>query len=303
MADALADGHDMVHGWLGLVCTDQSTSTAAGPEVTTVFAGGPAAAAGVQTGDLVQAVDGHPVATIAELQARLYTLPPGTNGQLDAGAGGDGRRVVGDTVGRAGLSGGGRFAPDRRRTMRSMDFTGRRRATSSSSCSATSCRSWAACPVRERGPASTWPGPWPRAWPTGGQPEANVDPAARIELEELVRVAELHVAELTGMPVTPSGAPVETLAVAPGAWAMQTVDDWRFLLDAMTGPLRPRRPAPSPAAANPSGGGDGRAGAENRGPAVSAWGLGDADSVDGGARGGQPDADLIARVRQRPWAP
>jgi S1-C subfamily serine protease len=82
VADALAGGHDMVHGWLGIVCTDQSTSAPTGPEVTTVFAGGPAATAGVQTGDVVEAVDGHPVATIAELQERLYTLPPGTTAQL-----------------------------------------------------------------------------------------------------------------------------------------------------------------------------------------------------------------------------
>jgi putative hydrolase len=69
---------------------------------------------------------------------------------------------------------------------------------------------------------------------TGSRPEANVDPGERMELEQLVRVAELHVAELTGLPITPTGAPVEALAVGPGAWAAQTVEDWRALLEAMT---------------------------------------------------------------------
>jgi len=68
---------------------------------------------------------------------------------------------------------------------------------------------------------------------SGGEPEGNVDPADRMRFEELAHVAELHVAELTGLPITPTGAAVEISAVAPGAWAWQTVEDWRFLLEAM----------------------------------------------------------------------
>jgi putative hydrolase len=66
---------------------------------------------------------------------------------------------------------------------------------------------------------------------TNGQPEGNVDPSERIQFEELARVAEMHVTELTGLSVTPTGAPVEMIAVGPGAWAAQTVDDWGFLFD------------------------------------------------------------------------
>src|ERR1700688_4044494 len=77
---------------------------------------------------------------------------------------------------------------------------------------------------------------------SGGEPEGNVDPGDRIRFEELVHVAELHVAELTGLPITPTGATVEIAAVAPGAWAWQTVEDWRFLLEAMA--ARPESPAP-----------------------------------------------------------
>ena len=69
---------------------------------------------------------------------------------------------------------------------------------------------------------------------TGGQPEGNVEPVARMELEQIARVAELHIAELTGFPVTPDGTPVEILAVGPGAWAWHTLEDWRFLLEAMS---------------------------------------------------------------------
>ena len=66
-------------------------------------------------------------------------------------------------------------------------------------------------------------------------PEANVDPTERIQLEELARVAELHVAEVSGLTVTPGGSAVEILAVGPGSWAWHTVEDWQFLLTAMTG--------------------------------------------------------------------
>ena len=69
---------------------------------------------------------------------------------------------------------------------------------------------------------------------TGGHPEPNVDPVERIRLEELLRVAELHVAELTGLSPTPDGSALSVDAVGPGAWARRTVDDWSFVLDAMT---------------------------------------------------------------------
>jgi len=75
---------------------------------------------------------------------------------------------------------------------------------------------------------------------TGGEPEGNVDPLARIELEGLARVAELHISELTGLPVNPTGAPVEIMTVGPGAWAWQTLEDWRFLLEAMSAPAGPQ---------------------------------------------------------------
>jgi putative hydrolase len=135
---------------------------------------------------------------------------------------------------------------------------------------------------------------------TGGQPEANVDPAERIELEQLVRVAELHVAELTGMPVTPTGAPVEVLAVAPGAWALQTAEDWRFLLDAMTDsapttPGTPTAPTTGDGPTTPEAPGTGgvpTAGTAAGEPGLGLADLGDLGNLAGGAGG---TADLVAR--------
>ena len=72
-----------------------------------------------------------------------------------------------------------------------------------------------------------------------GQPEPNVDPLERIRIEELLRVAEMHVAELSGLSTTGEGTPLSLDAVGPGTWALRTVDDWAFLLDAMTMPGAP----------------------------------------------------------------
>ncbi|MHB8439689.1 MAG: zinc-dependent metalloprotease [Acidimicrobiales bacterium] len=68
---------------------------------------------------------------------------------------------------------------------------------------------------------------------TGGQPEANVDPVERIRFEELVRVAEMHVAELTGMQAA-GGAALAVQCVGPGGWARETIADWRGLGEIMT---------------------------------------------------------------------
>lgn len=54
---------------------------------------------------------------------------------------------------------------------------------------------------------------------TEGQPEANIDPAERIRIETLARVAELHVTEITGL----SLAGVEVSAVNRSQWAETTL--------------------------------------------------------------------------------
>ena len=69
---------------------------------------------------------------------------------------------------------------------------------------------------------------------TGGEPERNVEPVERMAYEELARIADMHVTEITGLPTAPAGATVEVVPTTPGVWAWQTLEDWRFLFDAAT---------------------------------------------------------------------
>ncbi|MDA8343770.1 MAG: zinc-dependent metalloprotease [Actinomycetota bacterium] len=71
---------------------------------------------------------------------------------------------------------------------------------------------------------------------TDGEAEGNVDPVQRIRVEELCRVAELHVAEATGLPVTPDGQRLTCLPVGRGDWALRALEAWRPVLEAMTPP-------------------------------------------------------------------
>jgi putative hydrolase len=64
----------------------------------------------------------------------------------------------------------------------------------------------------------------------GGQPEPNVDPAARVRIEELLRVAELHVRDASGFDL-PGGGMVSAHSVTPTDWALRTLEAWRPLLE------------------------------------------------------------------------
>jgi putative hydrolase len=82
---------------------------------------------------------------------------------------------------------------------------------------------------------------------TDNAPEPNVDPVDRIRLEELSRVAELHVAQATGLPVTADGRRVTCVPVGRGDWTARALDAWRPLLSAMT----PAAPPPGAFTAGP----------------------------------------------------
>ena len=77
---------------------------------------------------------------------------------------------------------------------------------------------------------------------TDGEPESNPDPIARIRFEELGRVAELHVANATGLPFgrSPVLAPV-----GRGTWASRVLDAWMPTLGRM---VEAQRAAPTPPA-------------------------------------------------------
>jgi len=133
---------------------------------------------------------------------------------------------------------------------------------------------------------------------SGGEPEGNVDPADRMRFEELAHVAELHVAELTGLPLTATGAAIEVAAVAPGAWAWQTVEDWRFLLEAMG------EAPPPPDAGGAGGAPDTATGDDGATPSKGTLGYVDTSGVTGSSLDFDPDvvpgpdagpADLLAR--------
>ena len=81
---------------------------------------------------------------------------------------------------------------------------------------------------------------------TEGRSEATVDPLVRIRLEELARVAELHVTAVTGLQVpTASGGLVDP--VTRSAWVARSLTDHRALLERLSGALsRPVDGQPDP---------------------------------------------------------
>jgi putative hydrolase len=68
---------------------------------------------------------------------------------------------------------------------------------------------------------------------TEGAAEVNPDPLSRVRLEELLRVAELHVTETTGLPTTSGGGLLSLRAVPRSEWALKTLQAWKPLLEAL----------------------------------------------------------------------
>jgi putative hydrolase len=83
---------------------------------------------------------------------------------------------------------------------------------------------------------------------SGGEPEPNVEPVLRIQLEQLARAAELNVAEATGLPLAPDGRRLACVAVGRSDWTIRALESWRPILVAMSEPSGsgPDRPLPEP---------------------------------------------------------
>ncbi|HEX4082982.1 MAG TPA: zinc-dependent metalloprotease, partial [Acidimicrobiales bacterium] len=81
---------------------------------------------------------------------------------------------------------------------------------------------------------------------TDGAPEANADPLQRIALEELARVAELHVSEATGLPVGTDGQPATFVPVGRGAWALRCLEAWGPLIEKTVAAQRAGGAGPGP---------------------------------------------------------
>ena len=79
---------------------------------------------------------------------------------------------------------------------------------------------------------------------TGGQSEPNVDPAARIQLEQLARVAELHVGSATGLTTSVSGRGVSIVPVTRTQWLAQSLDSYKPLIERIADALSSGEDAP-----------------------------------------------------------
>ena len=69
---------------------------------------------------------------------------------------------------------------------------------------------------------------------TDGTAESNPDPLERIKFEELARVADLRVSDLTGLATSTTGRMLTILPVTRGEWARRTLDGWRPLLERLS---------------------------------------------------------------------
>ena len=68
---------------------------------------------------------------------------------------------------------------------------------------------------------------------TDGGTDSNVDPLERIKLEELGRVAELHVSAAVGTPLGGIEHPAAFVPVNRGTWAVRALEAWRPVLQRM----------------------------------------------------------------------
>jgi putative hydrolase len=72
---------------------------------------------------------------------------------------------------------------------------------------------------------------------TEGVAEPNLDPVQRMQLEQLARVAELHVANATGLVTSPTGRGITIVPVTRTQWIQQTLNSHRPLFEKLAGSL------------------------------------------------------------------
>ncbi len=72
---------------------------------------------------------------------------------------------------------------------------------------------------------------------TDGGSEPNVDPLERIRFEQLTRVADLHVAQATGLSTSTTGAIASITPVTRSQWALTTLDALQPLIETMAAAL------------------------------------------------------------------
>ena len=77
---------------------------------------------------------------------------------------------------------------------------------------------------------------------TEGKPQGNVDPMERIRLEELARVAEMHVTEVSGLSTSIAGGLLSVLPVTRGDWALHSLESYRPMLERLARALEQDQP-------------------------------------------------------------
>ncbi len=65
---------------------------------------------------------------------------------------------------------------------------------------------------------------------TGGASEMNIDPISRVAIEQLGRIADLHVRQVTGLETSVGGRDFQITAVTKSQWAARTLDAYRPLV-------------------------------------------------------------------------
>lgn len=71
-----------------------------------------------------------------------------------------------------------------------------------------------------------------------GGSEGNVDPIERIKIEQLARVAELKIADVTGLPVSTTGSGMVFLPCNRTVWVQRTLDDYQPYFELLAGSLQ-----------------------------------------------------------------
>lgn len=72
---------------------------------------------------------------------------------------------------------------------------------------------------------------------TQGTTEANVDPLERIKMEQLCRVAELRIAQATGLELSRNGRPPEIVPLTRSQWAIDALAAYRPLFEQLSSSL------------------------------------------------------------------
>ena len=77
----------------------------------------------------------------------------------------------------------------------------------------------------------------------GGESEPNVEPLERMRIEQLARVAELQIAQATGLPTSATGQSVSVLPVTRAQWVQRSLDAYRPLFEQLAASLAPETEA------------------------------------------------------------